>query len=94
MSNYNGFATNVQLGRLINVSNAWTFTPNVYRHGSYVTLIGLTAVGLPYHGYGNNLSTTVSLAQYYNLSWVYRGGTNTASASLSLIHISEPTRPY
>jgi YHYH protein/Putative Ig domain len=81
MSNYNGFATNVQLGRLINVSSTWTFTPNQYRHGNYVTLIGLTAIGLPYHGYGNNSATVAPLAQYYNLSWVFRAGTNTASAN-------------
>jgi hypothetical protein len=85
MSNYNGFATNVQLGRLINVSNTWTFTPNQLNHGQYVTLIGLTAIGLPYHGYGNNLSSTIPLAQYYNLSWVYRGGTNTPSATPATI---------
>lgn len=85
MSNFNGFATNVQLGRLINVSNTWTFTPNQFRHGEYVTLIGLTAIGLPYHGYGNNLAATIPLAQYYNLSWVYRGGTNTASAAPATI---------
>jgi hypothetical protein len=81
MSNFNGFATNVQLGRLINVSSTWTFTPNQLRHNNNVVLIGLTAVGLPYHGYGNIDSKNISTAQYYNLSWVYNGGTNTASTN-------------
>jgi hypothetical protein len=81
MSNYNGFATNVQLGRLINISSTWTFTPNVYRHNEYGTTIGLTAIGLPYHGYGNNTATITPLARYYDLSWVFRGGKNLASTS-------------
>lgn len=86
MSNFNGFATNVQLGRLINISNTWTFTPNQLRHGQYVTLIGLTAIGLPYHGYGNSAAVNIPLAQYYNLSWVYQGGKNTPATTSTAVN--------
>ena len=67
MSNYNGLATNLQLGRLINVSDNWTLTNSV---------INFTAVGLPYHGYGSTYQTSIPLAQYYNRSWVNNSGQN------------------
>jgi hypothetical protein len=77
MPNYNGFATNLQLGRLINVSSNWTFLENVEVHtGDFQNIINLTATGIPYHGYGSIYASTVPLAQYYNRSWVWRGGQN------------------
>jgi hypothetical protein len=77
MPNYNGFATNLQLGRLINVSSNWTFLNNVEVHtGDFENTINLTATGIPYHGYGSIYANTVPLAQYYNRNWVWRGGKN------------------
>jgi len=80
-ASYSGIAINKDLGRLINVSSNWTIVPNVFINGSYQTTINLTSVGLPYHGYGNITQVNVPLAQYYNRSWVYRGGLDASAAS-------------
>lgn len=75
MPDYNGFRTNLQLGRLINVSSNWTFVNNVEVHpGDIQDTINLTATGIPYHGYGSIYASTVALAEYYNRQWVWRGG--------------------
>jgi YHYH protein/Putative Ig domain len=77
MANYSGFATNLELGRLINVSTNWSFNTNVQIHtGDYEDVVNLTATGIPFHGYGSIYESTVSLAQYYNRQWVWRGGKN------------------
>ena len=80
-ASYNGLATNVQLGRLLNVSSTWTIASNVFINGSYQNTISIAAVGLPYHGYGNSNQTNIPTAQYYNRQIVYRGGKNVASVS-------------
>lgn len=74
MSNYNGLATNFQLGRLINVSDSWTFLNNVPINNRFANTVNFTAVGIPYHGYGSTYSSTIALAQYFNRSWVDNSG--------------------
>lgn len=78
MLSFNGRATNTQLLRNINVSSTWTITGNS---------ISLVAVGFPYHGYGNIDQINVPTPQYYNRSWVYRGGTNVAASSPIIVPV-------
>jgi hypothetical protein len=81
-ASFNGLATNIQLGRLVNVSDTWTITPNTIVHGQAQTVISFIATGLPYHGYGNvDEKKNVPKIQDYNRSWIYRGGLNVASAN-------------
>jgi hypothetical protein len=41
----------------------------------------LIATGLPYHSYGNALAENTAAPQNFNLSWTYRGGTNTEGSA-------------
>jgi len=79
MLSFNASATNVQLGRLINISSTWAITPNTLINGLNQTVISLEAVGLPYHGYGSIDAVNIAKAQYFNTAWVYRAGTSVPS---------------
>ena len=74
MVSFNGLATNFELGRLINVSDNWSFLQNVKINNIIANTVNFTAVGLPYHGYGSIYESTIALAQYYNRSWVDNSG--------------------
>ena len=76
MLSFNALATNVQLGRLLNISSTWTITPSTNINGFSQTVISLEAVGLPYHGYGSIDAINIAKAQYFNTAWVYRAGTS------------------
>jgi len=75
-SSFNGLATNLQLGRLINVSDNWTFLTNVPINNEIANTVNFTATGIPYHGYGSIYESTAILAEYYNRSWVDNSGQN------------------
>jgi hypothetical protein len=72
--NISGVATATQLGGGTRVQNVSTWS---FNSGN----VALIATGLPYHSYGNSIAVNTGAAQNFNLSWPYRGGTNTEGST-------------